>query len=112
MNLCRIFHNMHSITYNYNALMCTNNADGMANSVDPVQTAPRSSLIWACTVYSDLPVAIIRIFTIHTYNFLSGPEIDPYCSVAAMSCITKYWSSCHVQVVRYLVTHKVISYLE
>ena len=30
--------------------MSPNDADGMANSVDPDQTAPLSSLIWVCTV--------------------------------------------------------------
>ena len=32
--------------------------DGIANSVDPDQTAPRSSLFWVCTVCSDLSVPI------------------------------------------------------
>ena len=31
---------------------------GMANSVEPDQTAPWSSLIWVCTVCSDLSVPI------------------------------------------------------
>ena len=31
-------------------------ADGMANSVDPHQTAPRSSLIWVYTVCPNLPI--------------------------------------------------------
>ena len=37
-------------------------ADRMANSVDPDQTAPfRSSLVLVCTVCSDLSVPILRI---------------------------------------------------
>ena len=38
--------------------------DGIANSVDPDQTAPRSSLFWVCTVSSDLSVPILRTFTV------------------------------------------------
>ena len=34
----------------YCRVMGRKDADGMANSVDPDQTAPRSSLIWVCTV--------------------------------------------------------------
>ena len=37
--------------------------DGKANSVDPDQTAPvMSSMIWVCTVCSDLSVPVLRIF--------------------------------------------------
>ena len=39
-------------------------ADGMANSVDPDQTASRSSLILVCTVCLDLSVPIHRICTV------------------------------------------------
>ena len=38
--------------------MCPEEADRMANSVDPDQTAPWSSLIWACTVLPDLSVPV------------------------------------------------------
>ena len=38
--------------------------DGIANSVDPDQTAPRSSLFWVCIICSDLSVPILRIFTV------------------------------------------------
>ena len=38
--------------------------DGIANSVDPDQTAPRSSLFWVCTVCSDLSVPILTTFTV------------------------------------------------
>ena len=44
--------------------MSPNNADGMANSVDPDQTAPLGSLIWVCTVCSDLSVRKLRIITV------------------------------------------------
>ena len=45
--------------------MSLKDADGMANSVDPDQTAPtRSSLIWIYTICSDLSVTILRIFTV------------------------------------------------
>ena len=40
-------------------------ADEMANSVDPDQTAPLgSSLIWVCTVCLDLCLPILRTFTV------------------------------------------------
>ena len=42
--------------------------DGIANSVDPDQTAPRSSLFWVCTVCSDLSVPILRTFTVGVEN--------------------------------------------
>ena len=48
----------------YSAVTRPKDADGMANSVDPDQTAPRSSLIWICTVCSDLSVSILRIFMV------------------------------------------------
>ena len=38
--------------------------DGIANSVDPDQTAPRSSLFWVSTVCSDLSVPLPRTFTV------------------------------------------------
>ena len=46
----------------YHRVMSPNNADGMANSVDPDQ---RSSLIWVCTVYPDLSVRKLRNITVH-----------------------------------------------
>ena len=56
----------------YHRVMSPNDADGMANSVDPDQTAPlgaadcssRSSLIWVCTVCPDLSVRKLRIITV------------------------------------------------
>ena len=43
----------------YNAILCLKVADRMANRVDPDQTAPfRGSLIWVCTVCSDLTAPI------------------------------------------------------
>ena len=45
--------------------MCQRNADGMANSVDPDQTAPAgSSLIRVCAVCLCLSVLIFKIFTV------------------------------------------------
>ena len=47
---------------------CQNDANGLANSEDPDQTAlncsSRSSLIWICTVCSDLPVPKLRVITV------------------------------------------------
>ena len=43
-----------------NAIMFSNEADGMANSVDPYPTALlESDLIWVCTVDADLAVCIL-----------------------------------------------------
>ena len=39
-------------------------ADALANSVVPDQTAPRSSLIWVCTVCSELSGPMLRSLTI------------------------------------------------
>ena len=44
-------------------VMGPNDADGMANSVDPDQTAPRSSLIRVCTVCPGISVRKLRIIT-------------------------------------------------
>ena len=40
----------------------------MANSVDPDQTAPRSSLIWVSTVLSDLSL-LIQHFKYYTEKY-------------------------------------------
>ena len=40
--------------------MCPNDADGMANSVAPDQTAP----IWVCTVCPGISVRKLRIITV------------------------------------------------
>ena len=40
--------------------MRPNDADGIANSADPDQTAPRSSVIWDYTVCLDLSVQKFR----------------------------------------------------
>ena len=42
--------------------MSPNDADGMANSVDPDQTA--SSLDWVCTVCPGISVRKLRIITV------------------------------------------------
>ena len=46
----------------YHRVMSPNDADGMANSVDPDQTAP----IWVCTVCSRISVRKLRIITVIT----------------------------------------------
>ena len=46
----------------YHRVMSPNDADGMANSVDPDQTAP--SLIWVCTVCPGISVRKLRIITV------------------------------------------------
>ena len=47
----------------YHIVMSPNDADGMANSEDPDQTAPRS-LIWVCTVCPGISVRKLRIITV------------------------------------------------
>ena len=42
--------------------------DGLANSVDPDQTAPKSSLIRACIVCLDLSVRKFRNITVCSSN--------------------------------------------
>ena len=62
-----------TIVLEWNEVVCSKHADGMANSVDPGQTAPEgSSLIWVCTVCSDLFVPILGIFRFsHRYDSIS-----------------------------------------
>ena len=47
--------------------MSLNDADGMANSVDPDQTA-----IWVCTVCPDIAVRKLRIITISVRDIMLG----------------------------------------
>ena len=55
--------------------MLPKDANEMANSVDPDQTAPLgSSLIWVCTVCSDLSVPIFRFVTVLLGQFSSFPK--------------------------------------
>ena len=55
---------------------------GMANSVDPDQTAPRSSLIWVCTVcishfVRNFGVQIFRSFTYYSiYTKMWASQFD------------------------------------
>ena len=44
--------------------MSPKDAEGIANSVDPDQTAPRSSLIRVCTVCPAVSVRKLRIITV------------------------------------------------
>ena len=53
--------------------MSPNDADRMANSVDPDQTAP-VGLIWVCTVRSDLSVQKLRIITVNGMANSVGPD--------------------------------------
>ena len=49
----------------YSAILRSKDADRITNRVDTDQTAPlRSSLIWVCTVCSDLSVPIFPIITV------------------------------------------------
>ena len=50
----------------YRRIMSPDDADGMANSADPDQSVPRTSLIWACTVYPGISVQKLRIITVGT----------------------------------------------
>ena len=49
--------------------MSPNDADGMANSVDPDQTV--SSLIWVCNVYPGLSIQKLRIIMVIYVIFLN-----------------------------------------
>ena len=47
-------------------------AEGTANSVDPDQTVPKSSLIWVCTVCPDLSLRKLRNITfLYIFDFTS-----------------------------------------
>ena len=48
----------------YPSVMCPKDADGTADSVDTVQTAPRSSLIWVYIVCPDLSVRKLSIIMV------------------------------------------------
>ena len=45
-------------------VFCQNGANGIANSEDTDQTAPRSSLIWVCTICPDLSVRKLKVITV------------------------------------------------
>ena len=53
------------IMWLYHRVMSPNDADGMANSVDPDQTFSRSSLIWVCTVCPGISVRKLKILTVN-----------------------------------------------
>ena len=72
----------------YHRVMSPNDADGMANSADPDQTAPRSSLIRVCTVCLGISVRKLRISTVYSVSsqYARGksslvwkPEVYPIC---------------------------------
>ena len=50
--------------WRYHRIMHRKDAGGIENSVDPDQTAPRSSLIWVCTFCPSLSVWKLRIITV------------------------------------------------
>ena len=55
----------------YHRVMSPNDADGMANSVDP----ERSSLIWVCTVCLGISVRKLRIVTVNVFlKLLMGKD--------------------------------------
>ena len=54
--------------FGFMTVMHQKDADGMANSVDPDQTAPRSSLSWVYTVCLDQPVGKLRIIRVLPYS--------------------------------------------
>ena len=66
----------------YHRVMSPNDADRMANSVDPDQTAPRSSLIWVCTVCPGISIRKLRIITVTLFCLDSRivflPDSVPY----------------------------------
>ena len=64
----------------YHRVRSQNDADGMANSVDPDQTAP--SLIWVCTVCPDLSVQKLRKITV------------PYFSLNQKVAVCMYLNGC------------------
>ena len=51
-------------------VFCQKDANGIAKSEDPDQTAPMSSLIWVCTVCPDLSVQKLRVITVQGENSL------------------------------------------
>ena len=59
----------------YLRVMSPNDADGMANSVDPDQTS-RSSLIWVCTVCPGISVWKLKIITAGYQNQLCLSQMD------------------------------------
>ena len=52
--------------------------NGIANSEDPDQTAPGSSLIWVCTVCPDLSVRKLRVITVLIVSLLSYLQLSHF----------------------------------
>ena len=67
-NIC-CNHSKNWTVWLYHRRMSPNDAGGMANSVDPDQTAPRSSLIWVCTVCPAISVRKLGIIMVSTKWF-------------------------------------------
>ena len=66
------------------------NANGIAYSEDPDQTAPsgarRSSLIWVFTVCPNVSVPKFRIFTVHHQEYAGGDPPGRVGKVADFQC--------------------------
>ena len=73
----------------YHRVMSPNGADGMANSVDPDQTAPRSSLIWVCTVCPGISVRKLRIITV--FDDFSVLAFSLLCRLDFFVCSFPLW---------------------
>ena len=59
--------------------MCPKDADGMANIVDPDQTAPLEQSDQGCSVCSDLSVPIFRNFMVYYYCCLGTSITQRLC---------------------------------
>ena len=70
------------------------NADGMANSADPDQTAPRSSLIWVYSVCSCMSVWIFRACTVVAKDTMSEKSFQIVGNYI-LSKVTKIIELCH-----------------
>ena len=69
--------------------MSSKDADRMANSVDPDQTAPLGSLIWVCTVCPGISVRKLRIITV----FLTYILFFLLSTNLAFSALYKYFNT-------------------
>ena len=82
----------------YYRVMSPNDADGMANSVDPDQSAPRSSLIWVCTVCPGISVRKLGNNTIFTgktkqKNIVRYPTIYAPGLMPSIPCKGNRWQT-------------------
>ena len=77
----------------YHRVMSPNDAEGIANSVDPDQT--RSSLIWVCTVCPSISIWKLRIITV-CKNCIFTPKIHyiSFLCYCAFCFMLKKWLAC------------------